>query len=146
MNEEAQRAMRSESGFTLLELLVAITILAVGLMGTLNMQSTGLRANGFAQRTTSAAAVARAAMDELISRPGSDVFFDTAQAAGTAYDLDQQTAAMTQTVQGIPYAATITVTPNATVNGSAITNLTSITLTVVGSDRTVTLTELKRAL
>ena len=137
--------MRSEAGFTLLELLLATSILAIGLLGTLNMQSTGLRANAFAQRTTSAAAVARAAMDEVISLPGSSAFFATAQNA-VVYDLDPQTVATTKTVQGIPYSATITVTPNATVNGTVIQDLTQIQLTVVGSDRTVTLTELKRAL
>jgi type IV pilus assembly protein PilV len=138
--------MRSEAGFTLLELLVAISILAVGLLATLNMQSTALGANAFAQRTTVAASVARAAMDEVISRPGSDVFFDTALPAGTPYDLNQQTAAMTQIVQGVTYSATIQVIPGVTVNGTAITNLTGIILTVTGADRTITLSELKRAL
>ena len=138
-------AVRSEAGFTLLEMLVAITILAIGLMATVNMQTTALRANSFAQRTTSSSAVARAAMDELLSRPGADAIFQTAQ-VNAAYDLDLQTAATTQRVQGITYAGTITVTPDATVNGAPITNLTRIDLTVTGSDRTITLTELKRAL
>ncbi len=138
--------MRSEAGFTLLELLVAITILAVGLIATVSMQTTAIRGNSFAQRTTSASAVARAAMDELISRPGSDVFFNTVQLAGSTHDLDLQTVATSQTVQGIVFSATIAVTPNATVNGSPITNLTQIDLTVTGLDRTITLTELKRAI
>ena len=137
--------MRSESGFTLLELLIAMTVLAVGLLATVNMQTTAIRANGFAQRTTSAAVVARAAMEEVISRPGSDAVFQTA-VVNAAHDLDRQTAATTQTVQGIIYAATISVTPNASVNGTPIANLTQIALTVVGADRTVILTELKRAL
>lgn len=137
--------MRSEAGFTLLELLLAMTILAVGLLATLNMQTTAIQANGFAQRTTSAATVARAAMDEVVSRPGSAAIFQTT-VVNAAHDLDQQTAATTQTVQGITYAATISVTTNATVNLTPITNLTQIDLTVVGADRTVTLTELKRAL
>lgn len=142
---EAMHAMKSEAGFTLLELLVALTILSVGLIATVNMQGTAIRANGFAQRTTSAASVARATMEEIVSRPGSDMFFGTAQVAA-AYDLNQQTAAMTQTVQGVVYTGTITVTPNAVVNGAAVPNLTQIMLTVVGGDRTVTTTELKRAL
>jgi type IV pilus assembly protein PilV len=135
--------MRSEAGFTLLELLIAMTILAVGLLATLNMQTTAMQANGFAQRTSSATAVARAAMDELISRPSSDAIFQTAQAAA-AFDLDQQTAALTQTVQGIVFSASITVTPNATVDAVAITGLTQVALTVTGSDRTVTMTGFKK--
>lgn len=145
--------MRSEAGFTLLELLVAVTILAIGLIATVNMQTTAIQGNSFAYRTTSASAVARAAMDELISRPGSDVFFNTALAAGSAYDLDPQTVATTLTVQNLTFSATIAVTPNAVVNGSSIPDLTRIALTVIGNDvttfapvRRITLTELKRAL
>jgi len=136
---------RSESGFTLLELLVAVSILAVGLMATVNMLSTAIRANSFAQRTTSASAVARAAMDELISRPGSDPFFDTSQAAAV-HDLDPQSVAQTLTVQNIVFSATITVTPDATVNSVTVPNLTQLDLTVTGNDRTITISELKRAL
>lgn len=136
--------MRSEAGFTLPELMVAVTILALGLLATVNMQTTAIRANGFAQRTTSASAVARGAMNEVISRPGSDPFFNVAQVAAP-HDLDPQTVAMTQTVQGVIYSATVTVTPNAIVNGVPVPNLTQIDLTVTGSDRTMTLTEWKRA-
>ncbi len=135
--------MRSESGFTLLELLVAISILSVGLLATVNMQSTAIRSSGLAQRTTSAAAVARAAMDELISRPESHAIFQTAQ-ANALFDLDQQTTATSRTVQGIAFSATITVTPNATVDGVSITGLTQVALTVTGNDRTITMTGLKR--
>jgi hypothetical protein len=53
---------------------------------------------------------------------------------------------MTQIVQGVTYSATIQVIPGVTVNGTAITNLTGIILTVTGADRTITLSELKRAL
>jgi len=154
--KEATQAMRSEAGFTLIELLIAVAILAVGLIGTLSMHSTALQADSFAQRTTSASGVARAAMDELLSRPGSDVLFRTATvnpAPGDTFDLDPQSIATTLAVQGITYSATIQVFPNAVVNGTSITDLTALVLTVVGNDvssiappRTVTLTELKRAL
>ena len=137
--------MRSESGFTLLELLVAVTILALGLIATVSMQGTAIRANALAQRTTAASAVARAAMDEVISRDSSDPFFDVGLVAAP-HDLDPQSVAMTQAVQGVTYTATITVTPNATVNAVVVPNLTRIDLTVTGNDRTITLTELKRAL
>ncbi|HET8761679.1 MAG TPA: prepilin-type N-terminal cleavage/methylation domain-containing protein [Nitrospiria bacterium] len=143
MNRELKQRRQSEAGFTLLELLIAVTILAVGLMATVNMETVALRADAFAQRISSSAAVARGAMEELVSRDGSDAIFQTAQ-VNAAYDLDLQTAATTVTVQGVTYSATISITPNATVNGVAVTNLTQIALTVTGADRTVTLTELKR--
>ena len=142
---------RSESGFSLVELLIAMSILAVGLLATVTMQATSLQRNGLAQRTTVVAALARGAMDDLVSRDGGGVFFQTAAAPpGIAFDLDPNTAAMTQTIQGVAYSATAIVTPNAaiSVGGAApvsVLNLTQVTLTVTGGGRTVTLTEFKRA-
>jgi type IV pilus assembly protein PilV len=142
---------RSESGFSLIELLIAMTILAVGLLATVTMQATALQRDGFAQRTTEAAALARGAMDDLMSRPGGDVFFQTAVAApGIAFDLDPNTVALTQTIQGAMYSATVVVTPNASVSvgGAApvsVLNLTQVILTVIGGGRTATVTEFKRA-
>lgn len=144
---EAKQAMRSEAGFTLLELLVAVTILAFGLIATVSMQTTAIRADSIAQRTSALSGVARAAMDELLSQPGANAIFQTAQTAA-AYDLDPQTLAATVTVQGITYSATITIVPNATVNAVSVPLLTQIGLTVVESIppfRSLTLTELKRA-
>jgi type IV pilus assembly protein PilV len=142
---------RSESGFSLIELLIAMSILAVGLLATVTMQATALQRDGLAQRTTEVAALARGAMDDLMSRPGGDVFFQSAVAApGIAFDLDPNTAATTQTIQGATYSATVVVTPNASVSvgGAApvsVLNLTQVILTVTGGGRTATVTEFKRA-
>jgi type IV pilus assembly protein PilV len=142
---------RSESGFSLIELLIAMSILAVGLLATVTMQATALQRDGLAQRTTEVAALARGAMDDLMSRPGGDVFFQTAVAApGIVFDLDPNTAATTQTIQGATYSATVVVTPNASVSvgGAApvsVLNLTQVILTVTGGGRTATVTEFKRA-
>jgi type IV pilus assembly protein PilV len=142
---------RSESGFSLIELLIAMSILAVGLLATVTMQATALQRDGFAQRTTEAAALSRGAMDDLMSRDGGNVFFQTAVAPpGIAFDLDPNTAATTQTIQGATYSATVIVTPNASVSvgGAApvsVLNLTQVILTVTGGGRTATVTEFKRA-
>jgi len=133
----------SESGFTLLEMMVAIVILAVGLIATVRMQGTALTANGFAQRTTVATGVARGAMEDLMSRPGSSAIFQAA--AAIPFDLDPDTAALTRNVQGVTYTATVVITPGAVVNGAPVTDLTQIDLTVTGADRIVALTEYKRA-
>ena len=142
---------RSESGFSLIEMLIAMSILAVGLLATVSMQATALQRNGFAQRTTEVAALARGGMDDIMSRPGGNAFFQTAVAApGIAFDLDPNTAAMTQTIQGATYSATVIVTPNASITVGlgapvVVTNLTQVTLTVTGGGRTATVTEFKRA-
>jgi type IV pilus assembly protein PilV len=143
LKRDRYTTMESESGFTLLEMMVAITILAVGLIATVRMQGTALTANAFAQRTTVATGVARGAMEDLMSRPRDSAIFQTA--AVVPFDLDPDTAALTRTVQGVTYSATVVIAPGAVVNGLPITDLTQIVLTVTGADRTVVLTEYKRA-
>lgn len=136
----------SESGFTLLEMMIAVTILAVGLIATVAMQGTSLNADAFAQRTTVATNVARGAMEELMSRPGSSAIFQAAAPApGIPFDLDPDTAALTRTIQGVVYSATAVITPNDVVNGLTINRLTRVDLTVTGADRVVTLPSYKRA-
>lgn len=44
--------MKSESGFTLLEVLVSIVLLAIGMLGLLSMQTTAISANSFAYTGT----------------------------------------------------------------------------------------------
>ena len=143
LKRDRYTTIESESGFTLLEMMVAITILAVGLIATVRMQGTALTANAFAQRTTVATGVARGAMEDLMSRRGDSPIFQAA--AAIPFDLDPDTAALTRNVQGVTYTAAVVITPGAVVNGAAITDLTQINLTVTGADRIVALTEYKRA-
>ncbi|MDP2167716.1 MAG: prepilin-type N-terminal cleavage/methylation domain-containing protein [Thermodesulfovibrionales bacterium] len=53
------KLLKTESGFTLVELLVALTILAVGMIGILGMQVFAIRGNAFASNMTVAENIAQ---------------------------------------------------------------------------------------
>lgn len=130
-------ARKNENGFSLIELLIAISILAVGLLGTATMLTTNMGSNSFSQTITVEASVASSVMEEIMAKNASDPIF-SASVAGAVYDLDPASAATTITVQGRVYSATYSVTQNTPVTGVA-----RIDSTVTSGARALTLTSLK---
>lgn len=59
----------SDTGMTLVELLIAISIFAVGLLGVAGMQVTGMMYNRESNVRTVAAAAAQAKMEEILAMP-----------------------------------------------------------------------------
>ncbi len=57
------------NGYSLLELLIAVTILSVGMLAVASMQTTGIRANSHAQTVTEACTAASQHMERLIALP-----------------------------------------------------------------------------
>lgn len=55
-------------GFTILELLIAITILTVGLLGVARMQVSAIRGNYMSGNTTAALALAEEKMEDLLHK------------------------------------------------------------------------------
>jgi prepilin-type N-terminal cleavage/methylation domain-containing protein len=68
-------ARRNEEGFTLLEALIAITILAVGLLAVATMQTTAVRGNSRAIGLTEAITVAQTAVERMESLDYSNAVF-----------------------------------------------------------------------
>ena len=60
--------LHSENGFTLAELLLALVILAVGLLGTMKMQMSSIHGNAFGGRMTTAIALAQNQMETLLDQ------------------------------------------------------------------------------
>jgi len=121
-----------DRGFTLLEMLVAIVILAIGLLAVASMQANAIRSNSLAERVTVITAAAQGALEDLLARADSDPIFDAA-ASDVPYD--------TRIVQGVTYNASYTMTPNTPVTGVA-----QVVMTVTGGGRTMILTSYKRSL
>lgn len=136
-----------QRGFTLLEMLVAVSLLAIGLLATASMQGTALNANSIANKLTTASSLAQEVMEDLLAQktfPG-DMFHVAAPTL--TYDLDTTSAASDITIKGGgTYRAMYSITPNDPVTGTTkiVVNITVVLGTAQSGARAVTLTGFKR--
>ena len=65
--------LTGQSGFTILEVMIAISILAVGLMAVFSAQSRSIMGNKDANRQTEAMTLAQDKMEELLAVPYEDL-------------------------------------------------------------------------
>ena len=91
--------MKNERGFSLVEMLIAITLLAIGLLAVAGMQSTAINANSFANKLSTATALAQEVMEDLLARDSTAAIFQ-ADTNDNVYDLDPDTAATSITITG----------------------------------------------
>jgi len=59
------RATRRQSGFTLIEILIALFILVVGLLGVISVATTVINGNAFGKKITTATTLAQDKMEEI---------------------------------------------------------------------------------
>lgn len=133
----------NQQGFTLLELLIAISIFAIGLLSIAGMQITAIRTNSSANTLTAGSALAAGILEEILAWPAdetkvknlsTDIAWDFDATASTAY---------TKFINGSgQYTATYSVTPN--YNGNA--DLSRITVVVTGNGRSSSVIGFKRVL
>jgi type IV pilus assembly protein PilV len=113
----------NHSGFTLLEVLIAISILTVGLLGVAQMQIMGIRGNYFSGNTTTALSLAEEKMEDLLGKSYSDAELTGSVAPGTDHPdlnnpIDETGQAggiysrMWTVIDNIPITDTKTVTVN----------------------------------
>ena len=70
------RAMQNDAGFTIIEVVIAISILAVGLLGVAAMQTSAIQVNSAAGRMTTRINWAQDKMEELKAMPFSDPWLE----------------------------------------------------------------------
>ncbi|WP_429884426.1 type IV pilus modification PilV family protein [Geoalkalibacter halelectricus] len=135
--------LANQKGFSLIEMLAAVTVLAVGLLALAGLQVTAMRTNTHAAAITEATALAQAAVERIQAMDGDRPWLRTTQ-------VDSTPAELADIVAGTPYELFL----NTTVDFNGVDNITRIELTVESlaalqkvngaSKQTVTLTLLKR--
>lgn len=74
---------KSQAGFTMIELLVAVVILAIGLLGLVQLQVTALKANSQGMTSTAATALAQKVVEEIAALPADDAMFNGPSSGNT---------------------------------------------------------------
>lgn len=69
MSREYNHTLKNDRGFTLLEVLIALLVLSIGLLGLAALQTTGLRSNQMASMRTQATQVAYDITDRMRANP-----------------------------------------------------------------------------
>ena len=107
----------NDKGFSLVELLMAITLLAIGLFAVAGMQTVAMNANTIANKISVSSSIAQEVMEDIISWPQDSPSLNTT-AANIVYDLDKGSAATTITVTGAgTFSATYSTTTSTPISG-----------------------------
>jgi type IV pilus assembly protein PilV len=61
-----EKSFKGQRGFTVIEVLIAVSILTVGLLGVATMQMSAIRGNNFSDNTSTALALAEDRMETLL--------------------------------------------------------------------------------
>jgi type IV pilus assembly protein PilV len=143
---ELIRKLSDRKGFSLIELLVAITVLSVGLLAVAGLQGTAMRANSAANRMSAAASLAQEVMEDVTSWGIADPRLHVT-AAEVVYDLDPNTAETSIIVPGAgTYRATFSTTVNDPVAGVTRIVVTVNDLAPQGAAGSVSLTGYQRVI
>jgi type IV pilus assembly protein PilV len=122
--ETQMGTLKKEDGFTLIEVLIAITIFAVGLLAVAGMQTSAIRMNSTAGKLTNLSTWGTDKIEELSALPYSDPLLDS---AGNPH----------QELLG-DYTISWTVIDN-----NPVTNTKNITVTVTGQGKRADMSILK---
>lgn len=82
----SQKTKNTQSGFTLVELLVAVVILAVGLLALAQLQVTAIKTNAQSASSTAAVALAQKIVEEIAAMDADDVMFDAPSSGFLTWD------------------------------------------------------------
>ena len=77
---------RNQYGFTLIEVMIAMVVFAVGLLGVATMQINAIGGNSFASGLTEAATIGQDKMEELMALDYDDPLLDDTDGDGTGQD------------------------------------------------------------
>jgi prepilin-type N-terminal cleavage/methylation domain-containing protein len=125
---------KQKEGYSLIEVLMAISILAVGMLAVASMQASGIRVNATASRITTRATWAQDRIETLMALPYSDPWLEQAGNSG-GLDSNNNTHEVTTTDN---YTISWVVA-----NNNPVPNAKLITVTVTGYGGTTVLRAIK---
>ena len=135
-----QTPIRGEQGFTLVEVLAALTIFAIGLLALAGMQITGITGNTTAQSITAKNALADGVIEEFMAMDGSDP-----RLAAEVTDEAWVGATDVELAGAGTCSATVSVDMDPVIAGTTHTGLSQIQVTVTNQlEPAVTKTVMKR--
>ena len=140
------RNLADQQGFSLIELLVAITLFAIGILSVISMQITAIKSNSIANKLSTATALAQETMDDITAWSINDPSLNTAT-ANAVYDLNGAAAGTNLTVEGAgTFSATYTTTINTPVAGVTriVVNIYRVNNGVIEANPYVSITSCKR--
>lgn len=95
------RRLRDEGGFTLLEVMIALVVLAIGLLGLASLQIMAIKGNSYGQQMTVASTLAQSQLEQL------------RRSTGALTNGEDNPVGL----NGVRYTRTWTVTPNSPQSG-----------------------------
>jgi type IV pilus assembly protein PilV len=146
---QIMRKRKGQNGFTLLELLISVSLIAVGMLAVVSMQTVAMNANMVSNRLTVATTLAQQVAEDMMSWNIADPRLNSPGVLMPAYTapnysfINPRTGATLGTQISIPgagtYSARYSTTPNSTVNGSTVNGNTQIVIKVYLSGSTTDL-------
>ena len=136
----------TQAGFTLVELLVAVVILAVGLLGLVQLQVTAIKTNSQSMTSTASKALAQKVVEEFAALAADDPIFVDGQAGtwGTYTEQGGGTYTVTYSIAQVQAGGNdVSQLFNVTVTVTSTTELMSV---LGNRPRVVTINTLKRAI
>ncbi|MDX9708472.1 MAG: type IV pilus modification protein PilV [Trichloromonas sp.] len=124
-----KRENSGQAGFSLIELLVAIVILAIGLLGLAELQVTAIRANSQSETMLAAATIAQGVIEEIAAMSRNDPMFSD-NTAGEKWERSDSPYFTPVTVEG---GGSYDITYDVETNYEGVENLSFITVRVVST-------------
>ena len=94
------RTLKKEEGFTLIEVLIALTIFAVGLLAVAAMQTTSIRVNSSAGKMTTRITFAQDQMEKFLNMPYAAPWLEVAGNPPAGVDSAGNTHTLAQNADG----------------------------------------------
>jgi len=130
------KTLRNQDGFTLIEVLIAVTIFAVGLLAIAAMQTSAIRVNSTGGQLTQLSTWSIDRLEELMSLPYTDPWLEAAGNPPGGLDSLNRTHQI-NSPDGF-YSMSWIVADN-----TPTTNTKQITMTVTGKGKTLRLTSIR---